>query len=118
MTLDDELRAWHKRLQQRLKLASNGEQPLKEAWVVEPKVDGLALSLHYEGGKLVRAATRGDGHRGCYQTQSITVGYDVSWHLIMIIHCLSDNRSECYIFGHLSMQVWGTFVLLRISRVT
>lgn len=74
MTLDDELQAWYKRLQQRLKLTSNGEQPLKEAWVVEPKVDGLALSLHYERGKLVRAATRGDGYRGCYQTQCFIVG--------------------------------------------
>lgn len=32
--------------------------------VVEPKIDGLAISLKYEDGKLVRAARRGDGYTG------------------------------------------------------
>ncbi len=51
-----DLLAWGKRLERLV--------PEPVAFVGEPKLDGLAISLTYEGGRLVRAATRGDGVTG------------------------------------------------------
>ncbi|MEI6714747.1 MAG: NAD-dependent DNA ligase LigA [Verrucomicrobiota bacterium] len=41
------------------------------SWLVEPKVDGVAVTLRYENGRLVLAATRGDGEQGDDITQNI-----------------------------------------------
>ncbi|WP_342630531.1 NAD-dependent DNA ligase LigA [Marinobacter alkaliphilus] len=55
---DDELRDFDRRVRDRLAT----EDPVE--YVCEPKLDGLAVSLHYEQGVLTRAATRGDGYTG------------------------------------------------------
>lgn len=55
---DDDMAAFYKRLQDRM----NTTEPLELA--CEPKLDGIAVSLLYENGRLVRGATRGDGTTG------------------------------------------------------
>jgi DNA ligase (NAD+) len=59
---EDELRAWVERM--RNHLAREGFAQPRFQFVVEPKVDGLAISLIYRDGVLQRGATRGDGEIG------------------------------------------------------
>ncbi|HRV63514.1 MAG TPA: NAD-dependent DNA ligase LigA [Albidovulum sp.] len=56
----DEIRDFDDRIRKYLNLGPDA--PL--AYTAEPKIDGLSLSLRYEGGRLVQAATRGDGETG------------------------------------------------------
>nr|CAA6800649.1 MAG: DNA ligase (EC [uncultured Thiotrichaceae bacterium] len=58
---DEELRAFDQRVHDRLK-HEEGAEAL--TYVAEPKLDGLAISILYENGVMVRAATRGDGETG------------------------------------------------------
>jgi len=75
----DELRAWYDRTRKALVKKSGEEDQgglfgMEDAalrLVVEPKVDGVALSLRYEDGRLVRAVTRGDGRQGDDITHNI-----------------------------------------------
>jgi DNA ligase (NAD+) len=58
----EELRAWVARM--RTQLAREGIEDPDFQYVVEPKVDGLAISLVYRDGMLERGATRGNGEIG------------------------------------------------------
>ena len=55
----DEIRAWWERVSKLL--PPDASEP---AWVVEPKLDGLTVVLHYENGLFTLGATRGDGYVG------------------------------------------------------
>src|SRR6476646_6005845 len=60
------------RIERFLKLSDD-----KIAFSAEPKIDGLSMSLRYEGGELVTAATRGDGAEGEDGTANIRTLEDV-----------------------------------------
>jgi DNA ligase (NAD+) len=58
VTTDEALEKWADDVRKRL----DSNEPV--AYVIEPKIDGSAVSLVYEEGRFVRGATRGDGFRG------------------------------------------------------
>ncbi|MEA3551677.1 NAD-dependent DNA ligase LigA [Pseudarthrobacter sp. C1] len=58
----EELEAWLKKAD--AGIAKLGDGTPAAAWLTELKIDGLAVNLLYRDGKLVRAATRGDGTTG------------------------------------------------------
>lgn len=72
----DELRAFDKRLKDRL----DNDAPI--AYACEPKLDGIAVSIIYKEGVLERAATRGDGLNGENITQNVRTIASVPLRLI------------------------------------
>lgn len=64
-------------------------------YVVESKIDGLAISLHYEAGKLVLALTRGDGVVGEDVTSNVRTIKDIPLVLNKPIDC--EVRGEIFI---------------------
>ncbi|MCF8197654.1 MAG: NAD-dependent DNA ligase LigA [Sulfuritalea sp.] len=66
-------------------------------YAVELKFDGLAISLRYESGLLVRAATRGDGETGEDVTQNIRTVRRIPLHLSGVAPALLEVRGEVFI---------------------
>lgn len=66
---EEELRAWEQRVRNLMAKQELDDGNLR--YVTEPKIDGLAISLVYRDGVLVRGATRGDGEIGEDVTQNL-----------------------------------------------
>ena len=91
----EELRAFDERVRSGLPAGSKVE------YVMEPKIDGLACSLIYENGKLVRAATRGDGVVGENVTANVRTIRSIPLTLKVpdgeTVPALLDVRGEVYL---------------------
>jgi len=91
----EELVSWHTRARKFMSSKVDFE------YVVEPKIDGLAIALTYENGVLVRGATRGDGEIGEDITANIKTIKSVPWKLRAVegkpIPVRIEVRGEVYI---------------------
>jgi DNA ligase (NAD+) len=85
----DELREWDRTTRKLL----GGEAP---CYVVELKIDGVAISLSYEDGLLAVGATRGDGERGDDVTHNLRTMPDVPLRLHGARPRLFEARGEVY----------------------
>jgi DNA ligase (NAD+) len=78
----------------------------KIAFSAEPKIDGLSMSLRYEGGELVTAATRGDGAEGEDVTANIRTLKDVPQKLKgRNVLKVCEVRGEVYMTKHAFLEL-------------
>jgi DNA ligase (NAD+) len=89
---DEDVTEFDQRIRRFLNLAS--DYPLQ--YLAEPKIDGLSISLRYEYGRLVQAATRGDGAEGENVTANVTVIPDVPQKLKNCNFKYFEVRGEIY----------------------
>jgi len=76
---EEELRDFHRRVADKLEMEGDAKQLV---YAAEPKLDGAAVSLLYQGGVVVRGATRGDGTTGEDITHNIRTIKSVPLRLI------------------------------------
>ncbi|WP_439154659.1 NAD-dependent DNA ligase LigA [Yoonia sp.] len=88
---DEEVYAFDARIRKYLGLGV--DDPL--IYTAEPKIDGLSLSLRYEEGKLVRAATRGDGAIGEDVTANAWTIHDIP-KTLNVAPAVLEVRGEVY----------------------
>jgi DNA ligase (NAD+) len=92
---ETELKDWDERVKKRLADADlKSVDGSSVAYVTELKFDGLAVSLLYEDGLLVRGATRGDGRRGDDITVNLRTVRQIPLRLTQAVSC--EVRGEVY----------------------
>ncbi len=89
---DEEVAEFVARVRRFLALPDDAEV----AMTAEDKIDGLSCSLRYEQGKLVRAATRGDGQVGEDVTANVAMIADIPQQLAGVSPELFEVRGEVY----------------------
>jgi DNA ligase (NAD+) len=106
VTTDEGLRKWDDDVRRRL----GGDEPV--AYVLEPKIDGLAVNLTYENGVLVRGATRGDGVQGEDVSRNLRTIKAIPLRLQGDAPALIEVRCEVYLplsgFRELNERLAGT----------
>ena len=85
--------AFDARVRRELGLAES-DPPIE--YIAEPKFDGLAMSLRYEHGQLVQAATRGDGEMGENVTHNIRTLRQIPLTLPSEVPALLEVRGEVF----------------------
>ena len=89
-----DLRAFDDRVRRGLGLA---EDALPVTYIAELKVDGLSVALRYEGGVLVRGATRGDGDAGEEVTPNVRTIRTLPLRLAGVTAGVVEVRGEVYL---------------------
>ena len=89
---EEDLRDFLGRIRRFLNLAEGAELEV----TAEPKIDGLSLSLRYEDGQLVEAATRGDGAEGENVTANARTVKDIPHQLKGSVPKVIEVRGEVY----------------------
>ena len=102
---EEDLLAFNQRIKDRLKTDEEIE------FTAEPKLDGLAISLRYEEGELIYAATRGDGSTGENVTQNVRTMQSVPLRLLG-----SDYPKVLEVRGEVFMPKAGFERLNRLAK--
>ncbi|NOY90531.1 MAG: DNA ligase (NAD(+)) LigA [Deltaproteobacteria bacterium] len=91
VSLGEQLETWYERRRKDLSIDEGAPLPL----LVEPKIDGISVSLLYVSGQLERAVTRGDGRRGDDITRQVRQAHAVPEELRGVSGAL-EVRGELY----------------------